>query len=83
VTEDKTVPAPTNPPTHHDDRRYTILVRFPDLPRALRITPDGHTTNRKAHAAILTRAEAEKALGATRPYLDAHHPGATAWMAPF
>lgn len=66
-----------------DDRRFTVFVRFPDLPRALRATADGGTTNRKVHAAILTRAEAERVIELSRPYLDEHHPGTRMWIAPF
>lgn len=66
-----------------DDRRYTVFVRFPDLARALRATPDGGTTHRKIHAAILTRAQAERIMELSRPYLDKHHPGTKLWIAPF
>ncbi|GAB3162112.1 hypothetical protein [Amycolatopsis sp. cg9] len=70
-------------PEQRDDRRYTVFVRFPDLPRALRATADGGTTNRKVHAAILTRTEAERVVELSRPYLDEHHPGTRIWIAPF
>jgi hypothetical protein len=66
-----------------DDQRYTVFFRFPDLKRALRATADGRTTNRKVHAAILTRAEAERVIELSRPYLDEHHPGTRMWIAPF
>lgn len=66
-----------------DDRRYTVFFRFPDLKRALRATPNGGTTNRKVHAAILTRAEAERVVELSRPYLDEHHPGTRMWIASF
>jgi hypothetical protein len=67
----------------NDDRRYTVFVRFPDQKRAQRIMPNGHTTNRRVHAAILTRKEAERAAGLSRDYLDKEHPGSKVWIAPF
>jgi len=70
-------------PELRDDRRYTVLVRFPEQKRALRATPDGRTTNRKIHASILTRAEAERVVELSRAYLAKHEPGARMWIAPF
>lgn len=70
-------------PAPHDDRRFTVLVRFPDEKTARRTTPDGGTTRRKVHAAILTRAEAERVVELSRPYLDEHEPGTRMWLAPF
>ncbi|WP_112231925.1 hypothetical protein [Lentzea atacamensis] len=50
------------------DRYWAVFVRFPDQKTAQRVTPDGHTTRRKAHAAMLTRAEAERVVELTEPY---------------
>ncbi|MFI6029496.1 hypothetical protein [Amycolatopsis magusensis] len=70
-------------PEKPDDRRYTVFFRFPDQQRAQRATADGRTTTRKVHAAILTRAQAERVIELSRPYLDEHHPGTRMWIAPF
>lgn len=70
-------------PHERDDRRYTVFVRFPDEKTARRATADGGTTRRKIHAAILTRAEAERVVELSLPYLDEHHPGSRVWIAPF
>ncbi|HEY3480362.1 MAG TPA: hypothetical protein VGL02_15805 [Streptomyces sp.] len=74
---------PAAEPRRDDDRRYTVFFRFPDLKRALRATPNGGTTNRKIHAAILTRAQAERVVELSRPCLAEHHPGTRMWIAPF
>lgn len=44
---------------------YTLFTKFPDQTRFYRTTPDGHQTNRKAHAAMMTRDQAQTALEAT------------------
>lgn len=66
-----------------DDQRFTVFFRFPDMKRAVRATSDGRTTNRKLHAAILTRPQAERVMELSRPYLDEHEPGTRMWIAPF
>ncbi|WNV83123.1 hypothetical protein [Umezawaea sp. Da 62-37] len=73
----------TTKPERPDDRRFTVFVRFPDEKTARRATPDGGTTRRKVHAAILTRAQAERVVELSRSYLDEHHPGSQVWIAPF
>ncbi|UUV32130.1 hypothetical protein NQK81_01395 [Amycolatopsis roodepoortensis] len=65
-----------------DDRRFTVFVRYPDEKTAHRVTPDGGTTRRKIHAAILTHAQAERVIELSRSYLD-EHPGTRMWIAPF
>lgn len=63
---------------------YTVFVRFADKTKALRLAPDGTTTNRRTHAAMIdTREQAEEAVGKCQSYLDEHHPGSKAWAAPF
>lgn len=70
-------------PEQRDDRRYTVFVRFPDEKTAQRVTPRGGSTRRRVHAAILTRAEAERVHELTVAYLDEHEPGSRVWIAPF
>lgn len=41
---------------------WTVMVRFNDRPRAERLTPDGYTTTRRVHAAMIRdKARAESA----------------------
>lgn len=74
---------PTSTAPDDDRRRWTVFVRFPDEKTARRATADGGTTRRKVHAAILTRAEAQRVIELSRPYLDEHEPGTRMWIAPF
>ena len=66
-----------------DERLFTVFVRFPDEKTAQRVTPDGRTTRRKAHAAMHARADAERVIELSKPYLDQHHPGSQMRIAPF
>lgn len=52
---DKAIPAPVEP-----DGPWTVKVRLVGEVRAQRLTPDGRTTGRKVHAAMIAdRAKAE------------------------
>jgi hypothetical protein len=63
---------------------FTVFVRFAGEKTARRLTPDGGTTRRRVHAALIdSRSKADPIAIECQEYLDRHHPGSTAWAASF